>query len=781
MLTLAFVKPIENMTVYGDDEHPNVFYVVPPRPRLRLREDGTPCMTFIAYTGKPSSSSGKSDQGGLLIFDTTFTATPEELAKVKAALEKEYKKEFQKQGLEVRVRTPQYLSGTAKLKLAMKKGNDDEWIKGGSFDCKPSLVGENIACFNVKLSEQAANVFAKAIQDSKGGIIQIEYEDLTMPVRFGAIEVKISYSTDQLRKILDDISNSGGNIEEKIEDLYEQDQMGTVDINSTLSGVEKGFKDKIEDKVTAWAQEMLTKKMESELEKVAGISEQEREKFKEKAMETKEGKWVGWLWWWYYEQPPETKSKLVQKISQISNFSCSYSARYAFDWKFSPNATLKPISEETWKKIYVPVNPEDTLDVFRKADFEVIITDDFDDLDISRVDVYIKYGKDNVKTLTFTKLSSSSSGTVNSQKFETAYQKDAGSEYTYWHKVYFKDGKGSYESSKNQGEIGVTLVIDLKSKGMLCVDVHSKVSCGKDDDEVKKVTIDIGYPDLESPSFRKTIVINEDFTGNEGQIRFPIGEFIKPKYCYQATYLLKGGTKIKLPIQETDSQRIYINNLETESRVLKGVGFDECGVTKIEVETKYKSDNSTYEKRGGPFTITKGSKGIEWRVPVIETGKGKFYYRTITRFDKASGRKRVIKPSGVDQYIEWKYGTEEVGGDKEVETRTIRILPPDSEIWEAVECFVLTLKYKDSEHDMDIERTLPADGEYDKGKIGNQKFLETWKIYIPDDVVVDDYNAIQWSVEYWLKDGSYIEQTGQGGEGNKTYNFQIPIPEADNS
>src|SRR6059058_2976213 len=83
----------ESVTIYGDDEQPNKYYLMANIPRFRLNDDGKPAFAFYQYRNPIDRADG-SKGGGLLVCDVEFVVAPEIKQVIVAKLTEQLKAKY---------------------------------------------------------------------------------------------------------------------------------------------------------------------------------------------------------------------------------------------------------------------------------------------------------------------------------------------------------------------------------------------------------------------------------------------------------------------------------------------------------------------------------------------------------------------------------------------------------------------------------------------------------------------------------------------------------------
>jgi hypothetical protein len=168
---------IKGVSVFPDDANPNQFWYLPPKVGL-VRDKERVKFTLIKY--RPAASSGGAKGGGFLIFDVAVRIDPEDEKRIKRALPKGA-------GAPELTAVP-FEGGTVKcVALDLEGGGGTTaTLAQGAFQAvekisgatNPSLGGDNIATFSLKLSQEGAIILEKAFRDATtpiGVIYDLDY------------------------------------------------------------------------------------------------------------------------------------------------------------------------------------------------------------------------------------------------------------------------------------------------------------------------------------------------------------------------------------------------------------------------------------------------------------------------------------------------------------------------------------------------------------------------------------------------------------------------------
>src|SRR4051794_13508908 len=129
----------ESVTIYGDDEKANKFYLMANIPRFRLNDDGKPAFAFYQYRNPIDRADG-SKGGGLLVCDAEFVVPAATKQIVVAKLNEQLKARFPDANppVQAEIGTMTYSHGTAAINVENLSKNFVEKVFNPG---KPSLFG----------------------------------------------------------------------------------------------------------------------------------------------------------------------------------------------------------------------------------------------------------------------------------------------------------------------------------------------------------------------------------------------------------------------------------------------------------------------------------------------------------------------------------------------------------------------------------------------------------------------------------------------------------------
>lgn len=176
MLQLPALSGLEAVSggaaVYGDDEQPEVFYVVPGVARIRRATDGTPMLALVKYRSRPAGMDQASG-GGFLDVQTELVLDEQRSAAISAELQR-------RAGRPVVLTQPIFVSGRVQLiTMSPRSGGMVEAVVGS---VQPSLQHGLTASFTLKLSRDGAALMWDQLRADPAPVA-VRYE-LEMLARF---------------------------------------------------------------------------------------------------------------------------------------------------------------------------------------------------------------------------------------------------------------------------------------------------------------------------------------------------------------------------------------------------------------------------------------------------------------------------------------------------------------------------------------------------------------------------------------------------------------------
>ena len=264
MLTFPEVLSHQGVTVFPDDEDPDLFYLLPDRPRLATR-DGRPVLATLFWTDQADGSASVAGlRGGTLKFDVDLAIADEvrdaiaqritadglqerRRAEIVAAERERAARQARALGDDptgVRVAEPpppgpvrfgavQFTDGTIHLLEESGGGSFVAWSTTGG---KPSLTGDNNAAFAMRLGPEGAAVWYKALE-SDNAALGVRFE-LTFQARLPSLQIHVWAGSHQAFELERTVERTTRNLDRGCDDA----DVETIDVKAVSEKlVEEGL------------------------------------------------------------------------------------------------------------------------------------------------------------------------------------------------------------------------------------------------------------------------------------------------------------------------------------------------------------------------------------------------------------------------------------------------------------------------------------------------------------------------------------------------------------
>lgn len=682
MLHFDKVQNIEGVTVYGDDEKDNLFYILPDSPRFRLDESGKPVFKFLKYKTPIERENVK--KGGFCNFDVEFVVSPEKEQAVVAALKAQRGKD------DIQVGRLTYIDGTAKLLISNQDNKIVEKLTAAS---APSLYGRNITSFSLELSEIGAPIFETALQGG-GGFVQVSY-DLTTYARLQGATVKFTIDSESKHTFKETIKASegtsfwhDGKYDEKIEDTVKRIESSCIKIDfGALS-------EEAKNNLREWAQEQFAEAVKRKIDIVKPIP---ADRGGNKATGGR-----------------DTESLLEILQSEDFNIDQSYAENTSIEWELHPNGTLPNITtlpgwvEADKKKYFDSISADDPF--FKSLEVRSRVNADFTRLPIYNVTVLVNY--DEPKSFVFT-----SGNSAEPMRYNRYLKEDQSRKYKYSYEVHYKNSSKAFKSPLLESD-STDLTIDLDDLGLLVVDVAADGTL--DFNKVSNAKVTIRYEDPENGIKG----IEKAFNLSSSQKTFTFQEVLgsprtKP-YEFQVEYTV-GGKKLRRGWQPSDSSQLFIDSPFSESKTYRFIGKGWSTISTIYLDLVYEEKDNNY-RQSKSVAITQNATPDPWEVQMVDPNAGKLSYSGTIQYKDGKTEDIPLTVSSVDK------ATIIVGKVDVTPSKLSVTVNPDLIDWNdadlGLKLATVSLKYDDDANGIHENKTLT----FKKNATAAQK----WEIEIKD-------------------------------------------------
>ncbi|HVV86752.1 MAG TPA: hypothetical protein VHE35_27025 [Kofleriaceae bacterium] len=263
MLTFPEVLTLEGVTVFPDDEDGDLYYLVPDRPRLAVR-DGKPVMSALFWTDQADGSASVAGlKGGSIKFDVDLAVSDDlkdavakqivqdriqytRRAQILAAEQERADRQAKALGDSasphvaepppvgpVRFGTVQYTDGTLNL---LDESGGNAFVAWSTTGGRPSLTGDNNAAFAMRLGPEGAAVWYRALEQDLAAI-GVRFE-LTFQARLPSLEIHVWAASHQDYELDRTVERTTRNLDQGCSDA----DVESIDVKSvTEKLVEEGL------------------------------------------------------------------------------------------------------------------------------------------------------------------------------------------------------------------------------------------------------------------------------------------------------------------------------------------------------------------------------------------------------------------------------------------------------------------------------------------------------------------------------------------------------------
>jgi len=741
MIYLNDQDTIEGVTVYGDSQKFDTFYLIPEQPRFRLDEKGRPVFKFLKYRFPVDRPDGKQG-GGYVTFDVEFTIPEKKKKKIVAKLQERVDAEVQRRRIPdrpVKIASVPYLKGTSRLNIMNEGGALVERIFNAG---KPSLFGKNISTYSIELTPEGATLFEQALQ-GQGGFVSVIYE-LYHDAQLPPLRVTGSFRASAFYKFVQEID-----IEERV--CAEDDYKETLSEVLTRSGsknveVHKGssqVEQKVIDEIRKWA-----------LQSVDDAAEQYMLEAIDKANPEEARKW-------YAEHDIEDVRIEVTK-RQVSSFKLEYKEHTVIEKNINPQGIMPNITtlkdkegkKILWEDYAVEIDLNDPF--FQQLRVAVMVNAPFDDLPLHSIEVKLSYDGEPMAVLDnpidgefrFT-------NPDDIAKFSAFIKKDK-NKYNYSYQVNYLGSRKSFQSEIFEVDSAEgQLTINVDDVGILLVDVSPGDIDFKD---VEQVHLVMQYEDQRGG----VDLIERQFIIDKNNPNHRLEEVIFSKraqpYRYKCKYFMTNGKEYLVDWQDGESNRLYINDPFVGDKTVRimAIGDLEEQIATIFADFNYKEASNNYEQSTS-VVLNNRQQFFDWEFPVVDSNSG-----VVTYSGNIVYRDGTVKdiPSSVA-----KSNTVMVG-EKRPKILTIEVLAFLIDFVSSVRMARIQLKYNDATNGVHERKDLIF--------AGNREMQQSWSIKLADETLTE----FEWTATYFMADGTRTTVGPQKSE-ELSIVLDVPVPVTD--
>jgi hypothetical protein len=655
-------QQIEGLTVFGDDNRGNVFYVLADQPRFRV-DDQTkkPAFKFIKYKDKTSG-------GGFVISDCVFVVPDDKLKKIQDALDTQVQKlglkDAHGQPMKAEIDRIPFTDATASLTLL-----DATQAAGGTLvsriesPAKPSLFGSMICPFTAELSPEGATVVEAAMKGS-GGVMQISY-DLHFPATFPPITGRVWFDASKFYSFyqkVDKSSNWAGGNKTETDQMHEaftsSSAGGTIFDFESLGYLDADTRKKVQDDITNWGNSQIEEAAKAVLPDI-------------KAADDRGDHGMDHI----------TKNQTTWESASFNRY---INEREGISFETNQGGTMPNLVDMgfKWEDFAIEIDANDPF--FATIAATVAVNADFQKFGINSVDVHCEYAKLNpatIKDYHFTKpddLLTFDSDTANGDMH-----------WAYSFAVNYKDQAQAYQAPLVTTDKG-HVTVNANDLGILAVDL----AIGNVDfTKTPQVQVAITYPETDANGQPISQQFNFDKDKKSDQMLAVLLKPVDKAYQYKTTYIMTDGTQMVADAVQSQSSTVFINSpftMHTYSFLAEG-DFA-TGIDNIFLKLQY-ADDANKLAQEADYTFSSGKTQYDWLIPVVAHSKGQITYSGVITY-KNHTTENISPTTATADLIE--FGPAD---------QLIISVTPDTTMLDftQVKLVKLELEYADPAHDIDVK------------------------------------------------------------------------------
>jgi len=575
---------VPGVSIWGDDQLPWKFYVLPSRPSYSLDEHGKPVFRFIKYRLPLDRPDGKKG-GALVSFDVQFAVNDKDMAKVVKAKQAQVNAQYGGDGPKVEVGSPLWTKGTASLNIT----KDDLLIESVVNPAHPSLYGNNNTPFFLELTPEGAAVFEAALQ-GQGGFVEVSYELIAAvgcPVNANA-HYDASKAYDFVQHYVSGKHWDGD--DKQINNITEA--WHTSGAETITADFPPGTPAELQGEVMGHLYKFLDSMITGN--PIGDIAPADR----------------------------GTGDQDIDRnyhIEKTENFDYTFHENQAIDWPFNPQGPLPNITTipgVKWSDYAIEIDPADDP-FFKSIDVAVRVDVDWDHLPIHSVDVTIEYGKNTGNSYHF--------GKADDVWHFRSYTSDnnGSKKYKYSYKVNYRNEGRTFEQGPIETD-SQELTITVGELGIF--DTTAQASGAIDFAKVPAVEVKLHYEDAGNVDpFDEVLVLDKD----HHQINYQKVVFtpnIKP-FTYHIKYITADGPQYSVGPRTGLNGQLFIDgpftNTETVNvRVLSNL---DTLIDTVFLDLNYADAKNSYTLAKS-MALSKDHPFMDWSFPVVDAAAGQVSY-----------------------------------------------------------------------------------------------------------------------------------------------------------
>ncbi len=693
-------QQIEGLSVFGDDNQSNKFYVMPDQPRFRI-DDQTkkPVFKFIKYKMPVDRPDGKKG-GGFVIFDSQFVVLPGTLAKIQSALDSQVQAATQSSGgppMTAEIDHIPFTDATASLTLLDTSG---VFVSKVDSPGKPSVFGSMVCPFTAELTPEGATMLEAAMSGS-GGVAQVSY-DLHFPATFPPITGTIWFDASKFYSFYQSVDKSGGSWDSGNDTERDTQQTEFISSNSgnvtfdfsNLGNLDADTAKKVHDAIENWGWGQIDAATKAitlpDITPATATGDHGMDHYSSN-----------------------------QSTYEEASFSRTINEREGISFETNQGATLPNIVEMgfKWSDFADDVDLNDPF--FATISASVAENADFAKYAINSVDVHLEYTKTTPPT----------DKDFHFTKPDDLYKFDADTangdmNYAYSFQVNYTDQSNAYQAALVTTD-HTAITINANDLGIL----YAELTIGHVDfTKTPKVQVAVTYPDPDGAGqpISQQFMFDVNTKGPQSMLAVLLKPVDKP-YTYVVTYILDDGTQMVMDAVQSQASQVFINSpfvLHTFSFLAEGDFTN--SIDNIFLKMSYEDDVNKIQQ-STDYTFSASARQKDWQIPIVANSKGTISYSGVISY-KNHTTENLPSASTTSDLIEF-------GPPNQV---IVSVLPDATLIdFSKVKLITVNLEYQDPANQIDVKQEF---------KLMQGATVQPWTFYARDP----SKTSYSWTAAFYM-------------------------------
>lgn len=656
------VPGVEHVTIFNDDQDPQLFYMLPELPSLLKRANGTPSFSLISFArdftllaDKASALPTAETEGGLLQLTTSLEVSQEDQQRIRDYISggmgqiprpllsgrRMLLMRSAAPGADIKLSYPTWVDGKVAFHLFPLGGTT--FVKALEGSEKPSLVNSNLASYTALLGQEGLRLIRSAVEEgwSPG---TINYS-VSFVARIPSLSVHVWGESHDVYKEIKEHCNvvetyrSGGNTRTyrfpQVSSLSELRAISTQlhieynlgDFRAATEGGEDPTK-AIEDLVFTIVKQLVTEKfLSSGFEPGLKAEKLGTAPLAHGGGEKMPGGNQLWL------------KDFEQKMDVSIDFTFQGSTNFVVEKH--PNSELFAVIDREQVKNSI-IEADLSKPYFTLLDVPVQVTADFDRDPIAAIKVFLEYDQEDeqgggrkrqVEEFLFDSNEDRYFFRVVMARRPDGTPKD---EYLYRSQIIYK------ASAKSEDLPPVTttdrnLIIGYDQLNCVNVAVYWGAI---PPNAVQQVQVAFRYPGVDLPSATADVVLRLD--APQASWFTYTGDQSSSEYEFDVTFFMTDGQRVTIPTQRSSTQRLIVNApFEDKLRATFVPQGSFPPVASIVVTATY--TDGDYKKRD-VRSFTNAAETWEWSIDLRDRSKRDFTYKVDVTYADGSSDAGETKP-----------------------------------------------------------------------------------------------------------------------------------------